>query len=284
MGASADITVAVSDLAVQMLNSTSSGLSFVSTMAWSVTASSAGAVEASWNGIDLHNVSCARAQGKLIAENPAVVQAWLASSAAKRMIGCQSVEALEVWSQVLGSLAPGVPAITGSKDFLDVRGSMTRVAWAAQWGTTDEAFFHYEFFNASFSPQWSNPLWSLLDFPLEGEAGQVTRLLDELLQKIPASPLVEFRIGSSSVPEVAADLWRLRRVQARRAVMVVARYGFLVLKDVLSCLVQGDGMKKVLSLFAAGGVYWLHCRGIFKGWQCRLGLWFQHRFSLQGDG
>ena len=56
VGASADVTVAASDLAVQVLNSTTTGVAFVSKLAWDVTSSSLGLVEATWQGIDLLNV------------------------------------------------------------------------------------------------------------------------------------------------------------------------------------------------------------------------------------
>ena len=55
VGATAVVTVAASDLAVQLLNSTSSGVALVSRLTWDITASSLGAIEATWQGVDLLN-------------------------------------------------------------------------------------------------------------------------------------------------------------------------------------------------------------------------------------
>ena len=284
VGASADITVAVSDLAVQMLNTTASGLSVMSTMAWSITTTSAGAVEASWRGIDLHNITVSRAQGKLIADNLVQVQTWLNSSEGRGITGCQSDAARSVWLQALSTLLQGVPAVASSHDFLDVHGTLTRVVFSTSWVAADEVLFQYEFINASFTPQWANRLWALLQMPWEDEGKQIAGLLDDLVKKMPVSPLLEHRIGALNAPLSGSVYWAIRRRQAFLAAAVLCRYETLLLWDTMTCILHGDGIKMVAFLFAAWGVYSAHRRGIFKTWQANLEHWFQAQFGIIGEG
>ena len=133
VGASAAVTVAFSDLAVQVLNSTSSGFALASTKLWGVTFSSLGTLEASWRGVDLVNVSITRSRGRLQASHPAVLRAWLLSPEGKRITVCNSSEAQQVWLDAVASLHSGLPGVHHERDALQLQGEFERVPVQLNW-------------------------------------------------------------------------------------------------------------------------------------------------------
>ena len=279
VGASADVTVAASDLAVQLLNSTTSGVALVSRLTWDVTASSLGAVEASWHGVDLLNVSVSRARGRIRAASPQAIAAWLNSSEGRRITTCTEDFAQRLWADALWSLSHDIQDIEHSLDALEFHGSFSRVAFAAQWDPTGEASFKYEYAQVSFSPSWANPLWELLDLPLESEAQQVERLLDELVLRVPAAPLLEHRLSDADVPLSAGDLWAIQRLKARRSAAFLCIFMFNWGLRWIDWLIRGRGLWILTFALLAAGAYWygrrllLWLRSLKPRLQARLQGW-----------
>jgi hypothetical protein len=167
VGATAVVTVAASDLAVQLLNSTSSGVALVSRLTWDITASSLGAIEATWQGVDLLNVSVSRnrlrnAVRRLFSTLKAIGQ-WLVpwpglgSSEQQKTVRrlFSTLKAIgQWWCPGLDSAAPSSSRhYLNLFDALEFRGSFSRVASAAQRDPTGEASFKYEYAQVSFSPR-----------------------------------------------------------------------------------------------------------------------------------
>ena len=128
VGASAAITVAFSGLAVQVLNSLSSGFALVTTMVWGVTSSSLGTLEASWRGADLVDVSITRSRGRLQASHPAVLRDWLLSPEGERITMCNTSEARQVWLDAVALLQSGLPGIHHERDRLRLEEAFERIA------------------------------------------------------------------------------------------------------------------------------------------------------------
>ena len=187
VGASADVTVAVSDLAVQVLNRTSSGIAVVSTMVWAATSSSLGAVEASWHGLDLLNVTISRSRGRVQASSPKMLRRWLNSSTGQRVTLCRDAEVLQVWQDGLQSLQNGLSNLSHERAFLQIQGSFKRIAFQASWAGPDEAWMHYDVVGATFSPRWANPLWTFVELSWESESRQIVNLITELIRQLPST-------------------------------------------------------------------------------------------------
>ena len=279
VGATAVVTVAASDLAVQLLNSTSSGVALVSRLTWDITASSLGAIEATWQGVDLLNVSVSRARGRIRADSPQAIAAWLNSSEGRRITTCTENFAQRLWADALWSLSHDIQDIENSIDALELRGSFSRVAFAAQWDPTGEASFKYEYAQVSFSPRWANPFWELLDLPLESEALQVERLLDELVLRVPAAPLLEHRLSDADVPLSAGVLWAIQRLRARRSTYFLCTFIISWCLRWFDWLIRGKGLWILTFALLAAGTYWygrrllLWLRSLKLRLQARLHGW-----------
>ena len=164
-------------------------------------------------------------------------------------------------------------------DALEFRGSFSRVASAAQRDPTGEASFKYEYAQVSFSPRWTNPLWELLDIPLESEALQVERLLDELVLRVPAAPLLEHRLSDADVPLSAGVLWAIQRLRARRSAYFLCTFMISWCLRWFDWLIRGKGLWILTFALLAAGTYWygrrllLWLRSLKLRLQARLHGW-----------
>ena len=271
VGASADVTVAVSDLAVQVLNRTSSGIAVVSTMVWAATSSSLGAVEAGWHGLDLLNVKISRSRGRVQASSPKMLRRWLNSSTGQRVTLCRDAEVLQVWQDGLQSLQNGLPNLSHERDFLQIQGSFKRIAFQASWAGPDEAWMHYDVVGAAFSPRWANPLWTFAELSWESESRQIANLITELIHQLPSTQLVDHRVADADVALSAKELWAAQHEQAHRAVSVLVAYCCFRWRLFWYRFYRGWG----LWLLALGSVLFLGCYFFFQwgGWSKIQSWW-----------
>ena len=157
VGATAVVTVAASDLAVQLLNSTSSGVALVSRLTWDITASSLGAIEATWQGVDLLNevrrlFSTLKAIGQWLVPWPGLGSSEQQKTVRRLFSTLKAIG--QWWCPGLDSAAPSSSRhYLNLFDALEFRGSFSRVASAAQRDPTGEASFKYEYAQVSFSPR-----------------------------------------------------------------------------------------------------------------------------------
>ena len=242
VGATAAISVAFSGLAVQVLNSTSSGMAFASSMMWGVTSTSLGTLESSWRGIDLVNVSISKSKGHLLAPHPVLLGKWLRSPAGSRTTLCNSSHALTLWTDAVHSLIAGIPSLHHVRDKLLLSGAFSRVAVQMNWTGPDEVIMYYECVEASFSPRWANPLWGWIELEWESESAQITSLLHQLLAQMPAARIVHLQLDEADVELAKHELWQVRVAQAVRASQVMLRLFNLALAGLLDRLSRGWGL------------------------------------------
>jgi len=268
VGASADITVAASELAVRVINSTTSGFTVISSLAWAMTSSSLGVFEASWSGVDLVNVSAWRTQGRLRAPSPDTLAAWLGSSAARRVTACADDRIHAAWKAGVQSLSRDLTLADNSQDFLHTQGSFSRVSFAARLLDFGDVELRYEFLNASFAPQWANPLWALLEVDIDTQAVQIAGLLDSLVKQVPQVAAVDYALSDEEAIAFGSSRFELRKRQALRALRVL---GLLFLEFFQICgywLLRGCGFDFGWCLLVT-----LCLAAVFVGTVC---LWLWH--------
>ena len=253
VGATAAISVAFSGLAVQVINSTSSGMAFASSMMWGVTSTSLGTLESSWRGIDLVNVSISKSKGHLLAPHPALLGKWLQSPAGSRTTLCNSSQALTLWTDAVHSLVAGIPSLHHVRDKLVLSGVFSRVSVQMNWSGPDEVAMYYECVEASFSPRWANPLWGWIELEWESESDQITSLLNQLLEQMPAARIVHLQLEEADVELLGHELWQVRVAQAVRATQVILRFFNLCLAGLRDRLSRGWG------LVISGGIFTVSC-------------------------
>ena len=66
--------------------------------------------------------------------------------------------------QVFALFLPSSVSCKNSQDWLDAHGSFSRVIFEVRLMELGEVVLTYELINASFVPQWANPLWGLLEW------------------------------------------------------------------------------------------------------------------------
>jgi hypothetical protein len=246
VGASADITVAASQLAVKVLNSTSSGFSVVTSLAWAVTSSSLGAFEATWSGIDLVNVSAWRSQGKLVAPAPELLADWLGSTSAFRVTAVESEIVHATWTAGVRSLSAELSFVQNSQDWLDAHGSFSRVSFEVRLMELGEVILTYELINATFVPQWANPLWGFLEMDLDAQSSQIAGLLESVVQQVPRSALVEHHVSELDSELAGVSVWTARKLRALRAFRLFCILVLQLLQEAFYCLLRGWGFRMLL--------------------------------------
>ena len=256
VGASADVTVAASELAVKVLNSTSSGISVVASLAWAMTSSSMGAFEATWSDIDLVNVSAWRSQGKLVAPAPELLAAWLGSAPALRVTACDDALVHATWSAGVRSLSAELNFVQNSQDFLDTHGSFSRVSFEVRLLELGEVVLTYELLNASFVPQWANPLWTLLEMDLDAQSSQIAGLLDFLVQQVPRSAMVDYQVSELDSVQQGLSVWEARKLRALRALRPLCILLLQLLEEALYWLCRGWGFRMLLISLLSVTLFW----------------------------
>ena len=267
VGASADITVAASELAVRVINSTSSGFTVVSSLAWAMTSSSLGVFEASWSGVDLVDVSAWRTQGRLRAPSPETMAAWLGSTSARRVTACEDDRIHSAWTAGVQSLSAELTLAENSQDFLSTRGSFSRVSFAARLLDFGEVELRYEFLNASFAPQWANPIWALLEVDIDTQAVQIAGLLDSLVRQVPRADAVDYALSEEEAVAFGSSRLELRKRQALRALHLLGLLLLEFFRIYFHWLLRGCGLD-------FGWCFWvtLCLAAVFVGTFC-LWLW-----------
>ena len=110
------------------------------------------------------------------------------------------------------------------------------------WTGPDEVAMYYECIVASFSSRWANPLWGWIELEWESESDQITALLNQLLEQMPAARIVHLQLDESDVELLRPELWQLRIAQAVRATHVIFRFFSLCSAGLLDWLSRGWGL------------------------------------------
>ena len=137
---------------------------------------------------------------------------------------------------------PGIPSLHHVRDKLVLSGVFSRVTVQMNWTGPDEVVMYYECIEASFSPRWANPLWGWIELEWESESDQITSLLNQLLEQMPAARIVHLQLDESDVELLRHELWQVRVAQAVRATQVILRFFSLCFTGLRDWLSRGWGL------------------------------------------
>ena len=112
---------------------------------------------------------------------------------------------------------------------------------------------YYECIEASFSPRWANPLWGWIEFEWESESVQITALLNQLLEQMPAARIVHLQLDERDVKLLRPELWQLRIAQAVQASQVIIRFFSLCIAGLW------DGLSRGRGVVISGAIFTVSC-------------------------
>ena len=215
-----------------------------------------GAFEATWSGIDLVNVSAKRSQGKLIAPAPELLAVWLGSDSALRVTAVDNAIVHGTWAAGVRSLSAELSFVQNTQDWLDAHGYFSRVSFEIRLMELGEVVLTYELIDASFVPQWANPLWGLLDMDLDAQSSQIAGLLESLAQQVPRSAMVEHHVTELDSEMEGLSVWKARKLRALRAFRLLCILLLQLSQEAVFGLCRGWGASLLLFSLLSVILFW----------------------------
>ena len=225
LGSMARVSHAAADVVESGASLIGNSTAAVSLVAASATATTLGIMSESWRGVDLLNISVELKHGAIMSFDGSDLQAW-ARHFARQLEDVLPPEAVRSLIDDAHMTGIAYPLTAKADQSLQAQGSY--VEWVyelrllpsgyvgAQWSAT----------RARFEPRWSNPLWELLEVPIESEAAQVLLRLQAALNATPAPTKAWFaweeepKVTTAVVHPVSAR----SRFYTRRLVMHILQY------------------------------------------------------------
>jgi hypothetical protein len=195
LGAAAQVSEAAGEAASSAVMRGTEFSTAVSTAFIDITATSYGAMQTAWHGVDLVDLAVHKVSGSVTADSPERIASWLNSTNGRNLTNTADEFVLETWQRLLQDLSPSMPHLSRSSDKLVLAGMFTLVAGEVHIVTTGHALFFYEVSTVKFQPRWANPLWSLLELSHDTEHHQVLTILQQVLKEAPVPNRTRTQLG-----------------------------------------------------------------------------------------
>jgi hypothetical protein len=173
----------------------SAGIAATSDLAVSVTDAMVSAVSGTlslsqevWHGLDLLNVSLRQVRGKFAGDDGNIITSWLESQDAA-ILHKLSADLVASLAASARSVSTATPHVQVRNEYLEL--GCSYVAYVIEARLLESGFtaVQYAVWKANYTPQWSNPMWAALEFPIEAEAQQIIAAVSALFNETPLSNL-----------------------------------------------------------------------------------------------
>ena len=176
----ADVSKSAGNAAVQVLDTGATVTATASTIFVEITASTWGAAQAAWRGVDLTNVTIAATMGRVVAADESDLIDWINGASTAELTKALP-EQLELWKGVVGGMSLSLPVQEHFQETFVEGHALQRTEAQATILNSGQFAFTYHVQHVTFVPQWSNPLWQLLELNITAEAAQMQRTAASLL-------------------------------------------------------------------------------------------------------
>ncbi len=162
--AGANITIALSDIAVGSVSVASS------------------AMDEALHGVDLLNVTIDRTSSKAVAASGSSFSVWIRAGGD----GNLPVDHLGWYANIVASVSRPVPFLTDVAERLSVNGFFYRATVRCRLRADGSVAAVLMLVNASFEPQWVNPAWQLVGFHIGFATNRIVSEFRKTFDSLPA--------------------------------------------------------------------------------------------------
>jgi hypothetical protein len=141
LGAAAQVSEAAGDAASSVVLKGTAMSSAMSTAVIDITATSLGAMQTAWHGVDLVALTVHKISGTVTAESPQQVCRWLNSSSGQQLTTIDDELTMNTWVLMLQDVSSAMPHMQRSHECLLLNGSFLRVSGEVQMTMSSQTIF-----------------------------------------------------------------------------------------------------------------------------------------------
>ena len=161
-----------------------------------------------WRGVDLSQVELQYKSGTMVADSSQMLVTWLNSESAAELANFTDDERKTV-EALVRPLGSAMPHVDTDRALLKLEGAYPSYSCLTAEGRLLPSGYlalTFRTYRAYFEARWSNPLWEVMEVPLDSEAEQITQAIVSLFQRVTQAdskePFSEARLATASLPRL----------------------------------------------------------------------------------